>query len=60
MTLTRCPVCVHSQRPAIDQALTAGAPTERQLGDAYGLNWNALVRHRKQQHHRPTPIRTEA
>jgi hypothetical protein len=44
--VSACTVCAHAELEAIDSALAAGTPL-RPLGDRYGLNKDALSRHRR-------------
>jgi hypothetical protein len=46
--LTLCPLCTHSQRPSIDQALRAGRDL-RALADEFGVR-TAALRHRRDEH----------
>jgi hypothetical protein len=41
---TRCTVCVHVQRPAIDLAIATGC-SKRQIGDRFKLSADAVWRH---------------
>jgi hypothetical protein len=42
-----CTVCKHEQRAAIDQALSDGSPSIRELASQTGLHRSAILRHKQ-------------